>query len=93
MDEYSNLSSLSLGILIKINADGQVRFLPVEFRFGLFGDFTTLLPPSYVHWWTYYCQNFEKQALWTFFDPYPSCQFMAKYPRYRSSFSVPDDPE
>ena len=60
MDQYSNLVDRSLEILIKINADVQVKSLPAESRFGLFGAPTTLLPPSYVHWWTYYCQNFEK---------------------------------
>ena len=93
MDQYSNLPTTSLEILIKTDADVQVKSLPAESRFGPFAAPTTLLPPSYVHWWTYYCQNFEKQALWTFFDPYPSCHFMAKYPRYRSRFKIPDDPE
>ena len=37
MDQYSNLVDRSLEILIKINADVQVKSLPAESRFGLFG--------------------------------------------------------
>ena len=93
MDEYSNLLTISLEILIKINADGQDVLMLPGLRFRRFRDFTTLLPPSYVHWWTYYCQKFEKYAFCTFFDSYPSCQFTAKYPRYRSRLRISDDPK
>ena len=93
MDQYSNLFTKPLEILIKTTADVQVKSLPAESRFGLFGAPTTLLPPSYVRWLPYYCQNFTKEAVWTFFDPYSSCQFAAKYPGYRSRFGIPDDPE
>ena len=89
MDEYSNLPTISLEILIKTDADGEVRSFPPGLRFGLFEDFTTLLPPSYVHWWTYYCQ-----VLWTFLTHIQAANSRQNhYPRYRSRTGIPDDPE
>ena len=48
MDEYSNLCSASSSKLpLKNRSDSACR---ASIR-ALFGDFTTLLPPSYVDWW------------------------------------------